>query len=74
MLEAIRDVWPMAIIPAVIWLCVWNEERKARQRAAIAQELKDNAARKANEEAIRNSSVMAERNDAEWAKAHGNTR
>lgn len=79
MLEAIKDVWPMALLGAVaygyILYCRWCE-KQARIASArrIERELKDNAVRQANAEAIRNSYVMAERNDAEWAKAHGNTR
>jgi hypothetical protein len=70
MLEAIKDVWPLAIIPAVIWLCVWNEERKARQRAAIAQEVKDNQKRASNRAA---QAKTARRNKA-FFDSYGGTR
>lgn len=32
MIEAIKDTWPMALIPAAIWLWVWIEERAEWKR------------------------------------------
>ena len=70
MLEAIKDVWPLVIIPAVIWLCVWNERRKARRCAAIAQEVKDNQKRASN----RAAQVKTSRRNKAFFNGFGSTR